>query len=109
MQPTNRSYVFPLSEMHAAFIARGYKNWKRVTTGFKTHEASECHREAIEIIELPGKCADIGEKLSASYHSEEKSKDWQIFLTILRNICFPAQQGFALMEALKKRALLFNY
>ena len=56
-----------------AFIARGYKYWKRGTTGFKTHESSQCHREAIEVIELPRKCADIGEKLPA-YHSEEKSK-----------------------------------
>ena len=54
-----------------AFIAHGYKNWKRGTTRFKTHEASECHREVIEVFELPRKCADIGEKLS-TYHSEEK-------------------------------------
>ena len=36
-----------------SFIACGYKNWKRGTTGF--HEASECHREAFEVIELPRK------------------------------------------------------
>ena len=72
-----------------------YKNWKRGTTGFKTHEASEYHREAIEVIELPSKCADIGERLSA-YHSEEKSKNRQIFLTTLRNIRILARQGLAL-------------
>ena len=44
-----------------AFIACGYKNWKWGTAGSKTHEASECHREAIEVIELPKKCADSGE------------------------------------------------
>ena len=62
--------MFPLSEM--IHLAPGYKNWKRGTTGFKTHEASECHREAIEVIEFPRKCAAIREKLSA-YHSEEKN------------------------------------
>ena len=85
------------------FIARGYKNWKRGTTGFKTHEASECHREAIEVIELPWICSDIGEKLSA-YHSEEKFKNWQIFLTILRNIRFLAPQGLALRGSIKEES-----
>ena len=95
MNAANKQKLPVSTERDDAFIARGYKNWKRGTTGFKTHEASGCHREAIEVIELPGKCADIGEKLFA-YHSEEKSKNRQIFLTILRNICFLARQGLAL-------------
>ena len=71
------------------------KNWKRGTTGFKTHEAPECHREAIGVIELSRKCADIGEKLS-TYHSEEKSKTRQIFLTILRNTVEPRYLDYRL-------------
>ena len=95
MNAANKQKLRVSTKQDDAFIARGYKNWKRGTTGFKTHESSECHREAIEVIELPRKCADIGEKLSA-YHSEEKQKNRQIFLTILRNICFLARQGLAL-------------
>ena len=86
-----------------AFMARGYKNWKLGTAGFKTHEASECHREAIEVIELPRKCADIEEKLSA-YHSKEKSKNWQTFSTILRNIHFLAQKGLALSGCIEEES-----
>ena len=73
------------------------------TTGFKTHEASECHREAIEVTELPRRCADIGEQLSA-YHSEEKSKNRQIFLTILQNIRFLSRQGLALRGSIDEES-----
>ena len=78
MNAANKQKLHVSTKRDDAFIERGYKNWKRRTTGFKTHEASECHREATEVIELPRKCADIGEKLSA-YHSEEKFKNQQIF------------------------------
>ena len=81
MNAANNQKLRVSTKRDDAFIARAYKNWKRGTTGFKTHEAPECHREAIEVIELPRNCADIGEKLSA-YYSEETSKNRQIFLTI---------------------------
>ena len=65
MNAANKQKLCVSTKQDDAFIAHGYKNWRQGTTGFKTHEASECHREAIEVIELPRKCADIGEKLSA--------------------------------------------
>ena len=89
MNAANKQKLCVSTKQDDTFIERGYKNWKWETTGFKTHEASECHREATEVIELPRKCADIREKLSA-YHSEEKLKNRQIFLTILQNIRFLA-------------------
>ena len=52
---------------------------------------------------MPRKCAGIGEKLSA-YHSEEKSKNRQIFLTILRNIRFLARQGLALRGSIEEES-----
>ena len=55
------------------------------------------------MIELPRKCADIGEKLSA-YHSEEESKNRQIFLTILRNIRFLTRQGLALRGSIEEES-----
>ena len=61
MNAANKQKLHVSTKRDDAFIACGYKNWKRGTTGFKTHESSECHREAIEVIELPRKCADIGE------------------------------------------------
>ena len=52
---------------------------------------------------MPRKCADIGEKLYA-YHSEEKSKNRPIFLAILRNIRFLAQQGLALCGSIEEES-----
>ena len=103
MNATNKQKLRVSTKRDDAFIERGYKNWKRGTTGFKTHEASECHREATEVIELPRKFADIGEKLSA-YHSEEKFKNRQIFLTILRNIRFLVRQGLALCGSIEEES-----
>ena len=104
MNAANKQKLRVSTKRDDAFtIARGYKNWKRGTTGFKTHEASECHRESIEVIELPRECADIGAKLSA-YHSEEKSKNRQIFSTLLRNIRFLARQGLALRGSIEEES-----
>ena len=61
MNAANKPKLCVSTKREDAFIARGYKNWKQGRTGFETHEASECHREAIEVIELPRKCVDIGE------------------------------------------------
>ena len=72
MNAASKQMLRVSTERDEAFIARGYKNWKRGTTGFKTNEASDFYRGSIEVIELQRKCADIGEELS-TYHSEEKS------------------------------------
>ena len=69
MNAANKQKLGVSTKRGDAFIARSYKNWKRGTTGFIAHEAAECHREATEVIELPRKCEDIAEKLSA-YHSK---------------------------------------
>ena len=103
MNAANKQKLRVSTKGDDAFMARGYKNWKRGTAGFKTHEDSDCHREAIEVIKLPRKCEDIEEKLSA-YHSEEKSKNRQIFLTILRNIHFLARQGLALRGSIAEES-----
>ena len=103
MNAVNKQKLRISTKRDDAFIARGYKIWKRGTTGFKTHESSECHREAIEVIELQRKCADIGEKLSV-YRSEERSKNRQIFSTILRNIRFLARQGLALRGSIEEES-----
>ena len=52
MNAANKQKLHVSTKRDDAFIPRGYKNWKWGTTGFKTHESSECHREAIEVIEL---------------------------------------------------------
>ena len=96
MNAANKQQLRVSTKRDDAFIEGGYKNWEQ-------QEASECHREAIEVTELARKCADIGETLSA-YHSEEKFKNRQIFLTILRNIRFLARQALALRGSIEEES-----
>ena len=36
----------------AAFILRGFNNWKDKVVGFTLHEGSECHKEAVQVIKV---------------------------------------------------------
>ena len=57
-----------------AFITHGFTNWKLATSVFHHHEASDCHKEAMEKrLTLSLTMKDVGEMLSTA-HSEEKKK-----------------------------------
>ena len=48
--------------------------WKDGTLGFKNHEKSATHKEAVEVlITTPSSYSDIGEQLS-NVHAEQKIK-----------------------------------
>ena len=78
-----------------AFISKGFTNWKDATVAFNRHLKSDCHKEAVEIHELPKKTGDIGEKLS-SEHKNEKELNREMFRRILQNIRYLARQGLPL-------------
>ena len=78
-----------------AFIRTGYTNWKDATGAFSIHSVSRCHKEAIEVLELPRKMGDIGERLSLE-HEQEKAKNREMFRRILQNVRFLARQGLPL-------------
>ena len=45
-----------------AFTSNGFKNWKDATIGFKNHEASASHKEALQVVMvIPATCSDVGE------------------------------------------------
>ena len=75
-----------------AFISKGYTNWKDATTARKTHLASQCHKQAIAVKELPKQTGDVGGKLSTG-HQLEKAKNRAMFQRIFQNVCFLARQG----------------
>jgi len=54
------------------FISKGFTNWKDPTVAFSKHLKSECHKEGVEIDELPKKTGDVGEKLSTNHKNEKK-------------------------------------
>ena len=78
-----------------AFISKGFTNWKDATVAFNKHLKSDCHKEGVEIDELPKKTGDVGEKLSTE-HKKEKELNREMFRRILQNICYLARQGLAL-------------
>ena len=53
-----------LNRGDVAFTSKGFSNWKDVTIGFKNHEASASHKEAVQVTLLPTTHSDIGEMLS---------------------------------------------
>eukprot|EP00731_Ephydatia_muelleri_P025509 Em0017g592a len=68
-----------------SFISRGYCNWKDATGekgGFCRHEASGCHKTAVEaVVTLPITTGDIGELLSSA-HAKEKASNQKNLMTV---------------------------
>ena len=74
----------------AAFLTKGFTNWKDATMSFTRHKVSDCHKEAFEaMITLPKTTGDVAEMLLKSY-SAEKKDNRQLFMKILQNITFLA-------------------
>ena len=83
-----------LNRGDALFVSKGFSNWKDATIGFKNHEASTSHKEALQVFLLPTTCSDIGNLLSKQ-HSDMKKVNRECLLKILSNIQFLARQGIA--------------
>ena len=78
-----------------AFLMKGFTYWKEATTTFKKHEASQCHKEANEAINLlPKQVGDIGEMLCKK-HSDQKVANREVFLRIFLNLRFLTRQSLA--------------
>ena len=57
-----------------AFIARGYTYWKEATAAFRKHQASDCHKQATELVVITRQVdQDVGELLSAAHQQEKKT------------------------------------
>ena len=64
--------------------------------GFCRHEASGCHKAAVEAMEtFPETTGDIGELLSSA-HSNEKACNRKNLMTVARCLRFMARQGMAI-------------
>ena len=79
----------------SAFISRGYTNWKDGIVSFTKHESSDCHKEAVQVMEvLPRTTQNIGEQLS-QIHATNKSINRKMLLKILQNVMYLARQSIA--------------
>ena len=71
----------------AAFITRGFSNWKDATVKFNIHDSSKCHKEAVlKIITLPSTTMNVAESLYAQ-HKQEKQDRRQCFLKVPSPTC----------------------
>ena len=53
-------------------MLRGFNNWKDGTVGFNKHEGSDCHKEAVQVMEMiPHKTQNVGEQL-CNIHASNK-------------------------------------
>ena len=74
-------------------MCKGYSNWKDATIGFRNHEQSACHHEAVDvIIRLPASTKHIG----AQQYAIEMAKNRRVLLKNLSSIRFLARQALAL-------------
>lgn len=81
------------SNADAAFLVKGFCNWKDATVKFSNHESSKCHKEAVlKMVILPSTTVDVGESLSQQ-HKQEKRDNRQCFLKVVSNIKFLSRQG----------------
>ena len=109
MTAAHEGKLLASSKKDAAFLSKGYTYWKEATTAFKKHQASQCHREANEAINLlPQQVGDIGELLSHK-HSDQKAENRDMFYRILQNLRFLARQGLALRGSQGSDELLATY
>ena len=77
-------------------VTKGFSNWKDATISFRNHQASACHREAVEVvITIPSTTQDIGEQLSHQ-HAAQKQQSRHALHQILTCVRFLGRQGLAL-------------
>lgn len=80
----------------SAFLSKGFSNWKDATEGFRRHERSKCHADAVQVIVvLPRTTRDVGETLS-TIHAREKANNRRALLKIIANIRYFGRQGLPL-------------
>ena len=80
-----------------AFISKGFTYWKEATTAFNKHQASTCHKEANEAINLlPNQLLGNVDDLMSQEAQEHKANNRKMLMKILQNIRFLARQGLSL-------------
>ena len=65
-----------------AFISTGFRNRKKATTKFSSHEKSKCHNEAMQrVYVVPKTTKDVGEWLSTMYAEHNINVKIDIFFS----------------------------
>ena len=67
----------------SAFILRGFTNWKDGMVGLTKHESSDCHKEAVDVMDVLPRTQHIGDQLP-QIHTASKKLNRIILLKILQ-------------------------
>ena len=79
----------------AAFVEKGFCNWKDAIATFRKHEGSDCHKSAVEaMVTLPSQCKDITENFSNQI-SSDKRDNRHCLLKIISNVRYIAFRGMS--------------
>ena len=82
-----------------AFITTGFQSWKDALRGFSKHQASYCHKEAMQkLVSVSDTSGHVDEPFSSQIASDRKSKKENLLL-ILCSIKFLGRQGIPLHGA----------
>ncbi|XP_064462321.1 zinc finger MYM-type protein 1-like [Ornithodoros turicata] len=82
-------------DSYAAFVERGFENWKKALQRFRSHEKSALHREASTALRTASTGANVATALSESKLSQMKQSR-QALLAVLSSVRFLACQGLSL-------------
>ena len=65
------------ANVEAAFLSKGFANWKDATVKFEKHQTSKYHQEAVlKVVNIPATTQDIAESLSEQYRCEKLGYRW---------------------------------
>lgn len=56
------------------FITKGFSNWKKATEGFRKHEQSMCHKNAVSMMVTSGNDNNISDMISSGLAGEKEAK-----------------------------------
>lgn len=84
----NQTNALSASKADAAFVTKGFTNWKKALTkdGFGGHELSHAHREAtLRMVKAPAEYGNVGVNLSEKFLFEQINNR-KMLLKILSNV-----------------------
>lgn len=97
MRAEKEGKLLASTKKEPAFISKRFTYWKEATTAFNKHQASTCHKEANEAINLlPNELLGNIDDLLSEEIQEQKADNRKMFMKILQNIRFLARQGLPL-------------
>ena len=79
----------------AAYISKGFSNWKKAPKCFAEHQETTCHRIAAAYFLVVPECEDVGEMIDKNTTQIRKAKR-KYLLDVIKCLRYLSRQGIAL-------------